>query len=253
MTETPHDQRVFIGGIAGGVGSALANHLSSANATVGGFGRASDKWESFRESHPELDLYEADSTDPEAVGAAVKAFVDTHGGIDAYVHAVGSVLLKPLHMTRDADWAGALGTNLTSAFIAARAVIEPMRRKRHGALVFFSSVAAGAGLANHEAIAAAKGGVEGLVRAIAATYASVGIRANAIAPGLVETPATAAIVANEQARQVSERMHPLGRIGRPRDIAGLAAWLISPQAEWMTGQVIGMDGGLGAIIPRPRA
>jgi NAD(P)-dependent dehydrogenase (short-subunit alcohol dehydrogenase family) len=253
MSDRAHDKRVFIGGIGGGIGSALANRLSSEKWTVGGFGRPSEKWSAFREAHPDYDLHDAGAGDAGAVGAAVDAFAAAHGGLDAYVHAIGSVFLKPLHMLSDAEWAEVLAVNLGSAFIAARAVIQPMRKQKGGSLVFFSSVAAGAGIANHEAIAAAKGGIEGLTRSIAATYAPLGIRANAIAPGLVETPATTALTANEAARKVSERMHPLGRIGTPEEIASLAAWLVSGDSAWMTGQVLGMDGGMGALVARPRA
>jgi NAD(P)-dependent dehydrogenase (short-subunit alcohol dehydrogenase family) len=187
------------------------------------------------------------------VDAAVQSFTEAQGGLDAYVHAIGSVSLKPLHMLSDGDWRDVVGTNLDSAFYAARSCIKPMRKQRSGVFVFFSSVAAGAGLSNHEAIAAAKGGVSGLVRSIAATYASNGIRANAIAPGLVKTPATSMLTSNEQALRISERMHPLGRVGEADEIASLATWMISGEASWMTGQVISMDGGMGSIVPKPRA
>ena len=128
-----------------------------------------------------------------------------------------------------------------------------MRSQKKGVIILFSSVAAQAGLSNHEAIGAAKGGIDGLVKSIAATYASMGLRANAIAPGLVETPATAQLTSSEQTRQISERMHPLGRIGRPAEVASLAAWLVSEEASWMTGQVISLDGGMGPVVPKPRA
>jgi NAD(P)-dependent dehydrogenase (short-subunit alcohol dehydrogenase family) len=117
----------------------------------------------------------------------------------------------------------------------------------------FSSVAAVSGLANHEAIAAAKGGIDGLVKSLAATYASVGIRANAIAPGLVRTKATAALTASEQAVRISEKLHPLGRLGEADEVASLAAWLVSADAGWMTGQTLSLDGGMSAIVPKPRA
>jgi NAD(P)-dependent dehydrogenase (short-subunit alcohol dehydrogenase family) len=253
MNEGLENKRIFIGGIAGGIGSALAGRLAGNNIVLGGFGRPSDKWDAFRSRNTGLDLYDADAGDPEAVSKAVSGFVEKHGGLDAYVHAVGSVSLKPLHLMSDSDWDAVIHTNLDSAFYGARAAIQSMRRQKSGVLLFFSSVAAQAGISNHEAIAAAKGGIMGLMRSIAATYASVGIRANAIAPGLVETPATAALTSNEQARQISERMHPLGRIGKADEVASLAAWMLSDAASWMTGQVISIDGGMGSIVPKPRA
>ncbi|MEX0326223.1 MAG: SDR family NAD(P)-dependent oxidoreductase [Puniceicoccaceae bacterium] len=245
--------RVLLGGIAGGIGSALAARLLSEGHDVGGFGRAGDKLDALKDNFPDLSIYAADATDSSAVSRAVDAFVAAKGGLDAYVHAVGNVSLKPLHMLSDEDWRDVVGINLDSAFYAARACIGHMRKQRQGTLLFFSSVAAQAGLSNHEAIAAAKGGVSGLVRSIAATYASNGIRANAIAPGLVKTPATSMLTSNEQALRISERMHPLGRVGEADEIASLAAWMLSDHASWMTGQVISMDGGMGTIVPKPRA
>jgi NAD(P)-dependent dehydrogenase (short-subunit alcohol dehydrogenase family) len=231
----------------------MASRLQSAGHIVGGFGRPSDGFATFKAGHPGTDLYEVDGLDSLAVGEAVQSFVTARGGIDAYIHAIGNVSLKPLHLLSDADWKGVLATNLDSAFYASRACIMEMRKQRNGVLLFFSSVAAGAGLSNHEAIAAAKGGVSGLVRSIAATYASNGIRANAIAPGLVKTPATAMLTSNEQALRISERMHPLGRVGEADEISSLAEWMISKDASWMTGQVISMDGGMGSIVPKQRA
>lgn len=253
MTESAKNHRVFIGGIGGGIGSTLASVLSSGKWTVGGFGRPSEKWSEFKESHEEYFLTDADGTDEKSVAKGFSAFKEEHGGMDAYVHAIGSVFLKPLHMIQLDEWNAVIEKNLTSAFLAAREAVKVMRPQKRGVIVLFSSVAAQAGLSNHEAIGAAKGGIDGLVKSIAATYASMGLRANAIAPGLVETPATAQLTSSEQARQISERMHPLGRIGTPAEVASLAAWLVSEEASWMTGQVISLDGGMGTVVPKPRA
>lgn len=253
MTSTTSSKRAFIGGIGGSTGSAVASNLLSSNWTVGGFGRPSGKWSEFKESHKDYDLYDADATDSGAVTSVIREFSEKQGGLDAYIHAVGNVFLKPLHLITDAEWDSVMATNLRSAFYASRASVDVMRRRKSGVILLFSSVAGQSGLSNHEAIAAAKGGVSALVRSIAATYASNGIRANAIAPGLVETQATTMLTSSDQARRISERMHPAGRIGQPEDVASLAAWMVSEEASWMTGQVIGLDGGMGAIVPKPRA
>jgi NAD(P)-dependent dehydrogenase (short-subunit alcohol dehydrogenase family) len=245
--------RIFIGGIGGGIGIALSQRLLGENHVLGGFGRSSGRLDSFKEQFPGISVHEADGTDASAVSQAVEGFISQAGGIDAYIHAIGNVSLKPLHLLSDSDWREVMGINLDSAFYAARACIGPMRKQRSGVFLFFSSVAAVAGLSNHEAIAAAKGGVSGLVKSIASTYASNGIRANAIAPGLVKTPATSMLTSSEQALRMSERMHPMGRVGEADEVASLAAWMISEEASWMTGQVISMDGGMGSIVPKPRA
>ena len=116
-----------------------------------------------------------------------------------------------------------------------------------------STAAAGSGLPNHEAIAAAKGGVEALTRSAAATYAGRKLRFNAVAPGLVRTPLAAAITGNERALEHSEKMHPLGRVGEPDDVASAITWLLDPANSWVTGQILGVDGGLASVRPAPRA
>jgi NAD(P)-dependent dehydrogenase (short-subunit alcohol dehydrogenase family) len=116
-----------------------------------------------------------------------------------------------------------------------------------------SSAAARLGLANHEAIAAAKAGVIGLTLSAAATYAPKRIRVNAVAPGLVRTPLTARITGSESALEASTSLHALGRIGEPDEVAGAIAWLLDPAQSWITGQVLGIDGGLATVCSRARA
>ncbi len=118
--------------------------------------------------------------------------------------------------------------------------------------MFVSSVAAQTGLPSHEAIAAAKGGINGLVKAAAASYATRNIRINAVAPGMVDTPMAKPIVGNEAGRKISEAMHPLGRIGRADNIAGLIAYLVSPAGDWVTGEIWSVDGGMAHLRSRPK-
>lgn len=119
-----------------------------------------------------------------------------------------------------------------------------------GSIVLCSTAAVRVGLQNHEAIAAAKGGVEALVRSAASTYASKGIRVNAIAPGLTRTPMTEKITLNPQALAFSTAMHALGRIGEPKDISSGICWLLDSSQSWVTGQIIAIDGGLSSVIPK---
>ena len=253
MVKGTHPKRIFIGGIAGGIGSAVAQRMRQSGMLVGGFGRESGSWETFSEKNSDLDLYVGDANDGREVDQIVDDFSGKYGGLDAYVHAIGSVHLMPLHMISDEEWYRVMRTNLDSAFFAARAAVKAMRRNKGGTIIFLSSVAALSGLSNHEAIAAAKGGVIGLSRSIAATYAPYGIRSNTVAPGLVDTPATRTITRSEQALKISERMHPLGRIGKSGEVASLIGWLLSEEASWVTGQNFSIDGGMGALTPKVRA
>jgi NAD(P)-dependent dehydrogenase (short-subunit alcohol dehydrogenase family) len=142
-----------------------------------------------------------------------------------------------------------VATNLTSAFATVRSAARVMM-SGGGSIVLVSSAAARGGLANHEAIAAANAGVIGLTLSAAATYAGHGIRVNSVAPGLVRTPLTARLIATETSLKMSAAMHPLGRIGEPGEVAAAIAWLLDPQQSWVTGQVLGIDGGLATVRTR---
>ncbi len=122
-----------------------------------------------------------------------------------------------------------------------------------GSIVLSSSTAGLIGLTNHEAIAAAKAAVIGLMRSAAASYATKGIRINAVAPGLTRTPLTQAITNNEIALKASTAFHPLGRIGEPEDVAAAILWLLSDESAFVTADVIAVDGGLSSIKLRPSA
>lgn len=186
-----------------------------------------------------------DATDVAAVEAGFRGLPP----LDAAVNLAGSILLKPAHLTSEVDFELTIAQNLRSAFAVVRAAGLTMR-ERGGSVVLLSSCAASVGLANHEAIAAAKAGVEGLTRSAAATYAPNRIRFNAIAPGLVDTPLAERITRSESALKASLAMHPLGRIGTPDDIARAIAFLVDPANDWITGQVIGVDGGLARVRGR---
>ncbi len=226
----------LITGAAGGIGRALINRLSGHELSVCGRNPAGLA----TLGHPAVT---ADLT-TEAGAAALTEFLATRPPLDGAGHCVGSLILKPAHRLAFAEWRAALATNLDSAFLLLQVVTRAQMR---GSLVFVSSVAAQLGLANHEAIAAAKAGLEGLVRAAAASYAAAGLRVNAIAPALTETPLTAAMVAAEAVRKAVTAMHPLGRLGTADDQAAAIAFLLSAESSWITGQVLGVDGGLGRV------
>ena len=187
-----------------------------------------------------------EATDPDKIDACADAAAAALGGLDGITNCVGSILLKPAHLTSTADWQATIATNLTSAFGCVRAAGRLLKAEG-GSVVLVSSAAARVGLANHEAIAAAKAGIMGLVLSAAATYARQKIRFNAVAPGLVRTPLAAGLVASELAEKASIGMHPLGRLGEPGDVARAIVWLLDPAQSWVTAQVIGVDGGLADV------
>jgi len=188
-----------------------------------------------------------DAGDFEAVEAAVAGA----GDLDGIAAFAGSMVLKPAHLTSREQYDETIAASLTTAFATVRAAGRHLRGG--GSLVLVSSAAALAGLPNHDAIAAAKAGVIGLTLSAAASYASQNLRVNAVAPGLTQTPLTAPLTATEGSRKVSENMHALGRLGRPEDVARAVVFLLDPANDWITGQVLGVDGGLGHVRPKVRA
>ncbi|WP_115712522.1 SDR family NAD(P)-dependent oxidoreductase [Legionella sainthelensi] len=170
------------------------------------------------------------------------------GNIDGVVNCAGSLLLKSAHSTTFEEFQSCMNASLTTAFATIHAA--GLMMKNGGSVVLVSSSAALVGLANHEAIAAAKAGVIGLAQAAAATYASNSLRVNVVAPGLVNSPLTTSLLSNQLAHNASKSMHPLGRIGTPEDIAQAIIFLLSPENSWITGQVLAVDGGLSHVRPK---
>jgi 3-oxoacyl-[acyl-carrier protein] reductase len=239
---------VLVAGATGGIGRELCLRLAADGARLALVARGAERLDALAEETGG-EPYVADATRFDELDEVADRVEERWGAIDGTVNCVGSILLRPAHLTSEADWNDTIAQNLTSAFAVLRAVVGRMRNGG-GSVVLVSSSAAHVGLANHEAIAAAKGGVEALVRAAAATYAPRRIRVNAVAPGLVRTPLSARITENPAGEKASLAMHALGRLGEPADVAAAIQWLLGPDSGWVTGQVQRVDGGLATVRPR---
>jgi len=170
--------------------------------------------------------------------------------LDSLAHCVGNIRLGSLHRTSEADFLDCISTNLFSAFFTLSCFVEHLKKfSKHGAAVFVSSAAASIGIQNHEAVSAAKGGLEALVRSAAATYAASNIRINAVSPGLLDTPAAATILSSDLMREIAAKQYPIKGIGNTEDVADLMTWLLSEKAQRVTGQVWSIDGGFSSIRP----
>jgi NAD(P)-dependent dehydrogenase (short-subunit alcohol dehydrogenase family) len=245
MAESQTPIKAIIVGAAGGIGQAVCKLLAEQGGEAFLIGRSSETLKVIAGQYG-WGFAVADGSDWTQLDSVVSSAEGLFGEINAAINLAGSVILKPMHLTSRADWDLTVNANLTSAAGLMRACI-PRMVSNGGSVVLMSSAAASIGLSNHEAIAACKAGVEGLVRSAAATYAAKRIRVNAVAPGLVRTSLTERIWSNSKSAEVSLSMHPLGRFGEPEDIARAILWLASPDQSWVTGQVIGVDGGLGRL------
>lgn len=236
---------VLVTGASGGIGRALAARLHAQGLRVAAVGRDAARLEPV----PAALRIAADTTTPEGAALAVAACTEALGAAPTLLaHCVGSTLVAPLHRTRAEAWREVLRVNLDSAVFTLQAFIGGLQGGP-GAAVFASSVVARIGVANHEAIAAAKGGVEALVRSAAATYAAQGLRINAVAPGLTDTPMTAAMLKLPALREGAGRQYPLGGVQTAEQVAGTMAWLLGDDAARITGQVIAVDGGFTTVRP----
>lgn len=238
----------LITGASGGVGQALARRLEAEGFDLVLAGRDAGRLKAvYGDRHLQV---EGDCTMSEGARAIIEKSALAGRHPDVLAHCVGNIRLGALHRMRDADFAECLQANLISAFHTLAAFVVQLRAdNRPGAAVLVSSAAARIGTPNHEAVAAAKAGVEGLARAAAATYAANGIRINVVAPGIMETPASAGILSGAMAREAAARQYPLPGIGSADELAGLMAWLLSPAAARVTGQVWSLDGGFSTIRP----
>jgi NAD(P)-dependent dehydrogenase (short-subunit alcohol dehydrogenase family) len=239
----------MITGASGGLGKAVGKRLKASGWTIVRVGRTQEKLEDWDDAD-DFSIV-ADVSTSDGANLAVERCAELGGKAPVgLVNCAGSVLILPMHRTKEEQYRQIILDNLDTAFFTLRAFVNALvRSKQSGAAVLVSSVAARIGIANHEAIGAVKSAVEGLVRSASATYAKKGIRVNAIAPGLMRSPATEHFFINESAEKQIAAQYPLGHYGSVEDGAAAITWLLSEEAGWITGQTISVDGGFSAVRP----
>ncbi|WP_027000363.1 SDR family NAD(P)-dependent oxidoreductase [Eisenibacter elegans] len=180
---------------------------------------------------------------PEALLSALPT--ELHG----VVYAPGTINLKPFHRFTEEEWLYDFRVNVWGAANLLQQLLKPLKASKGSSVVLFSTVAATTGMPFHASIASAKAGVEGLARSLAAEWAVQQIRVNVIAPSLTDTPLAAKLLSSDDKREAAGKRHPLGRVGSTQELADAALFLLSDKSTWITGQVMGIDGGMSTLKP----
>lgn len=231
------EKNVLVIGGSSGIGLEIVKTLTGQNYKLFVGSRTSDALTALPNvQHIPLDVNEA-SMELDDLPA------ELHG----LAYCPGTIRLRPFQRLSREEFLEDIQINFLGAVNVIQSCLPRLRKSKTGAsIVLFSTVAVQTGMPFHASIASAKGAVEGLTRALAAEFAPR-IRVNAIAPSLTETPLAENLLSNEAKRSASAERHPLKRIGSPRDIAQLAVYLLSDSGSWITGQIMHVDGGMGAL------
>lgn len=238
---------VMLIGATGGIGSYICEEISKEGGNLILCARNEENLKSLQSRLSAKSIYiPVDATKADVIEKAVEAGEKEFGKIDVLIHAVGSIVLKSLHLTSEEVFRQTLELNLISPFLSIKSVLNGMLKNKNGSIVVISSVAGSTGLMNHEAISAAKGGLESMIRSASITYSKKGIRFNGVALGLVETPMSEFLTKNDLALKASQSLHPMGRIGKPEDVASAVLYFASDDSKWTTGTILPIDGGMAA-------
>ncbi len=218
--------------------AVLVNYKSSAQA-------AEEVVQQIQSENGQAHLFQADVSDFKQAQSLIKSAIDTYNGLDILVNNAGITRDTLIMMMSEADWDDVLTTNLKSTFNCSKAAVRHMMRKRYGRIINITSVAGQMGNAGQTNYAASKAGQIGFTKALAREVAARNITVNAIAAGYIETDIWAGVP--DEARQAALSIIPLGRKGEPQEIAYAAAFLASDQAAYITGQILGVDGGMAMM------
>jgi 3-oxoacyl-[acyl-carrier protein] reductase len=238
-------QVALVTGASRGIGQAIALELAARGMKVIGTATTDDgaaKITAALAQHANCKGAKLDVNDAAAAEALIDAIAKEHGGLHVLVNNAGITRDTLAMRMKDDDWDAVLDTNLKAVFRTSRAVMRTMMKQRYGRIVNITSVVGASGNPGQANYAAAKAGVAGMTRALARELGSRGITVNCVAPGFIETDMTAALPEDQQKALLGQI--PLGHLGKPADVAHAVAWLASPQAGYVTGQEIHVNGGM---------
>ncbi len=222
-------------GASSGIGKAISEKFISDSQKVYSFSRTSPG------------IAEVEHFTYDALSSDFTVFNNLPERIDSLCYCPGSINLKPFSRMTKTDFENDFDLNVMGAIQVIQQLLPRLKKAENASVLLFSTVAVQTGMSFHSSIAASKGAVEGLTRALAAEFASSGIRFNCIAPSLTDTPLATNLLSSPEKRESAGKRHPLGRVGTPEDLAEAAFFLLSPKSSWITGQIIHVDGGMGDL------
>jgi NAD(P)-dependent dehydrogenase (short-subunit alcohol dehydrogenase family) len=228
-------KNILIIGASSGIGAALAAQVLEQGANLYTASRTQGATEG-------LAHYYFDAQAPD-----YSVFAQLPDVLHGVVYAPGTINLKPFGRFSEEEFKADFQVNVLSAIGVLQAVQPKLKRANGASVVLFSTVAVQTGMGYHASVAVSKGAIEGLTRALAAEFAPQQIRVNAIAPSLTDTPLAKQLLSTDDKKEASNRRHPIGRYGTAADVAHAAAFLLSDNSSWVTGQVLGIDGGMGSL------
>ena len=228
-------KNILIVGASSGIGFETAKSLLSKGYNI------------FSASRNQPDLAGITHITWDAQNPDASVFIALPEEIHGVVYCPGTINLKPFHRLSQEDFKNDFQINVLGAVAVLQAILPKLKKANGASIVLFSTVAAKIGLGFHASIAASKGAIEGLTLSLAAELSSNKIRVNCIAPSLTDTPLAKNLLSTDEKKEASNKRHPIGRFGTSTDIANITSFLISDESSWITGQVLGVDGGMGSI------